>query len=356
MKDDEAAESGQGCELQLGPTRCRVFHLHPLQRCNLSCLHCYSDSSPQADAQLDREQALAAIRMAAQWGYGALSVSGGEPLLYPWLGDCLRQARELGMGTAIVSNGWLIDEAHAELLAALRLADTVALSVDGLSASHDSMRGRPRAFARVQQAMLRLAGMGIPFAVNCGVSSGNAGELDELAARVHECGACALQLHPIEASGRAARELAGELLTADEAEAFFVLAHLLAAEYEGRMGVHADVVHRDWVVERPGLVYGGDDDPRQWPQRAPAELLGVLVATPQGQLLPVCFGFAPPYALGWLGEEADALWRRYLDGGYARLRRLGRQLHAQLLRPDCTLPDVFNPSDLLARSSLQPLQ
>lgn len=348
--------SAAACPARLGPTSCRVFHLHPLQRCNLACLHCYSDSSPQATAQLSREQALQAIRLAAHWGYGALSVSGGEPLLYPWLADCLRQARELGMSTAVVSNGWLID--RGEALQTLALADTVAVSVDGLSASHDALRGQPRAFGRVRAAMQRLCERQIPFAVSCGVTRSNVAELDALAAQVLEAGACALQLHPVELSGRAARELGSELLTADESEAFFVLAHLLAVEFEGRLAVRADVVHRDWVLAEPGLIYAGEDGPAQWVERTPAELLGVLVMTPQGELQPVCYGFAEPYAIGRPEGDVQALWAGYLQGGYARLRRLGRQLHQQLQldAEGAVLPTVFNPSDLLARSSHAPLQ
>ncbi len=348
--------SAAACPVRLGPTACRVFHLHPLQRCNLACLHCYSESSPQASAQLTREQALAAIRLAAQWGYGALSVSGGEPLLYPWLADCLQLARELGMSTAVVSNGWLID--RGEALQTLALADTVAVSVDGLAEAHDALRGQPRAFGRVRVAMQRLREQGIPFAVSCGVTRGNVAELDALAAQVAQAGASTLQLHPVELSGRAARELGGELLTPDESEAFFVLAHLLAAEFEGRLAVRADVVHRDWVLAEPGLIYAGEDGPEDWAGRTPAELLGVLVMTPQGELLPVCYGFAAPYAIGRPEGDAQALWSAYLADGYARLRRLGAHLHRQLQRDEAAaqetplLPTVFNPSDLLARSSL----
>jgi MoaA/NifB/PqqE/SkfB family radical SAM enzyme len=334
-----------------GPTSRSIFHLHANLVCNLACRHCYSQSSPSATALLSRAEALRAVQLASDWGYEILSISGGEPLLYPWLRDVLELARSLGMVISIISNGLLIE--RPGMLETLALADAVAVSVDGLAASHDAMRDRPRTFEKAKAGMAALASHNIPFAISCGVSSENLAELDELAFQVHQLGAAGLQLHPIELTGRAAANLADLVLDDEQASALYILTTLLAAEYAGRMNIRADVLHRLTVIDHPGLLYAHDDDPETWSKQKPAQLLGVLVLDPNGLLVPICYGFAAPFAIGNLRQdETDNLWARYIQqGGYARLRQLGKTAHTALVNGEG--PDVFNPSDLLARLALQ---
>lgn len=331
-----------------GPTSQTIFHVHPLQRCNLACLHCYSDSSPAATAMLSLSQLRSAVHWAADCGYKVLSVSGGEPLLYPQLSQLLQLGRECGMATAVVTNGLLLERAGA--LEALRRADTVAVSVDGLSNTHDQMRGRPRAFHQVLAALGRLRGEGIAFAINCGVTPSNLGELDELAAAVLAAGASALQLHPVEASGRANSETADLVLDDEAATAFYVLAHLLKVEYAGRLTIAVDALHRETLLAQPHMLYGRPAPVLKGKQDL-ADNVGVLVLDPFGNLMPIAYGFAKPLWLGNLEDDLGPLCRRYLaEGGEVhKLYALGQRTSDKIARG--LGPDVFNPSDVLARAS-----
>ena len=60
----------------------RIIHLHPTRLCNLACLHCYSESSPQLKTTLDPDLLIDALAVLRAEGYAAISLSGGEPLLY----------------------------------------------------------------------------------------------------------------------------------------------------------------------------------------------------------------------------------------------------------------------------------
>lgn len=332
----------------VGPTSRSIFHLHPLLRCNLACAHCYSESSPQAQGFLTRDQALAAIRQAASWGYSSVSISGGEPLLYPWLGELLSCARHLGLTTGLVSNGLLINRPGA--IEALRSADFVALSVDGMSANHNAMRGQPRAFAKVLTAMARLADAAIPFGISCGIGPGNVGEIDDIAAATCAAGAALLQLHPVEPSGRAAHDADRFVLADEAATSFYLLAHLVALEYAGRMVVRSDVVHREVAIAHPHMLYAHADDPRAWAKALPAQLVGVLVMDPHGNLMPVTYGFPAHLQIGnCLREGYERVWDRYVTQRYAQLRELGRSVYDDILAGRG--PDVFNPSALLARQA-----
>ncbi|MEO0359589.1 MAG: radical SAM protein, partial [Pseudomonadota bacterium] len=86
----------------------RTVHLHPLARCNLACRHCYSASSPQGTAMLSMEVLAPALAALRAEGYDALSLSGGEPMLYPDLAALLDRARGLGFRLAAITNGYRI--------------------------------------------------------------------------------------------------------------------------------------------------------------------------------------------------------------------------------------------------------
>lgn len=332
-----------------GPTGAAVFHLHPLRRCNLECGHCYSNSSPQATDCLSLEQVSAAVRQAAVWGYERLAISGGEPLLYPWLDEVVSLGADLGMKTALITNGLLVSQ--RQNMDILRRIDTVAVSIDGLSASHDAMRQRPRAFASVLRALDMLRSAGIDFSIICGVSNDNLDETEELAALACQAGAQALQLHPIAAAGRARHNLTHALLGDEDATLLYVSGQLLGAEYAGRMGVHTDLVHRQTVAAHPAIIYACDHAPD--PGNAlPADLLGVLVLEPDGVVNPVCFGFSPFYSLGNILQQPLAgMWQPWLQSGYQRLGNLGHHLLAEI-KQDAG-PAVFNPSDIMCRASYQ---
>jgi len=96
---------------------------------------------------------LAALR---QRGSYYITFTGGEPLLYPHLLDAVARARELGLGTILVTNGALLT---APLLKELRQAGLACLiiSLDAASpAAHDWNRGLPGLTRRIQ-ALLPLA-------------------------------------------------------------------------------------------------------------------------------------------------------------------------------------------------------
>jgi MoaA/NifB/PqqE/SkfB family radical SAM enzyme len=333
--------------LAAGPTATPTLHLHPLRRCNLACRHCYSHSSPESADALSRPEALAAIRQASAWGYTRLAVSGGEPLLYPWLGDCLSLAADLGMETALITNGLLL--ARGDNLAILKQVGTVSVSIDGLDESHNALRGRPRAFSGAVEGLAMLADAGIRFGIVCGVSAANLDEVEEVAATVHRAGASTLQLHPIAQAGRARDLMPDASLSADESTLLYVAASLMAEHYAGRLQVHTDLLHQRHVLHHPSAIYARRPDEARW-DTSPAQLLGVLVVEPDGAVNPVSYGFARSFGLGNLrAAPMEQLWRRWLEDGYGKLLGLGRALMDELQQG--RLPVVFNPSDMLRARS-----
>ena len=115
----------------------RVVHVHPTRRCNMACLHCYSESGPRQRAALDPFVLCDALQLLRAEGYEEVSLSGGEPLVYADLRAVVERSRALGFRVTMVSNGLLVSDRTAELLS---LLDGIAISFDGLAVSHNAMR------------------------------------------------------------------------------------------------------------------------------------------------------------------------------------------------------------------------
>src|SRR5215471_3640909 len=215
----------------------RVLHLHPTRRCNLECLHCYSESGPGERETIAADLAASAVASAARLGYTMLSVSGGEPLMYAGLWRVLDEAARAGMIRAVVTNGVNLTPSIAGRLR--DAVDVVAVSLDGRPDRHNRLRNHPAAFARLEQGLAALRARDVRFKLLCSVGPDSLADLTWAAAYAVEQGAAALQIHPIEPAGRAA------WLEADEAPDETALKAYLVAErlrqiWNGRLQVDVD--------------------------------------------------------------------------------------------------------------------
>jgi Fe-coproporphyrin III synthase len=118
------------------------------RRCNLRCVHCYSDSSSRLfPGELNTEECMRVIEDLAAFGVPALLLSGGEPLIHRSFYEIAERARELKLRLTLSTNGTLIDSAVAARLREIGFA-YVGISLDGIGPTHDKFRGRIGAFNR----------------------------------------------------------------------------------------------------------------------------------------------------------------------------------------------------------------
>ena len=202
----------------------RFLQVHPTRRCNLSCLHCYSSSGPDRREELPLAMLRGALDDAAAAGYDVASISGGEPTLYPGLAQLLEHARELGMRTTVTTNGMLLEGRRLDDLGGR--ADVLAISLDGVPASHDRMRGRAGAFAAMASRLEGVRAAGITFGFIFTLTQHNLDELGWVAQFALEQGASLLQIHPLEEVGRAFDRLVDRAPTLEAAFAAIATARL----------------------------------------------------------------------------------------------------------------------------------
>ena len=85
-------------------------------KCNLSCVHCLSDSGKKREGELDTDQCRQVIDQLSANKVFQFNIGGGEPFMRPDFLDLMDYAHEKGMVTCISTNGTLIDEETSKRL------------------------------------------------------------------------------------------------------------------------------------------------------------------------------------------------------------------------------------------------
>lgn len=309
----------------MGPTgRSRVLQIHPTRLCNLRCLHCYSSSGPEERGGLDAALLRDALAAAAAQGYDVAGFSGGEPTLYRHLPEVLEHARRYGMSTTVTSNGMLLDERRLDSLRGR--VDLLAISLDGVPASHNRMRAHPQAFETMESRLEGVRLSGIPFGFIFTLTQHNLHELEWVAAFALTQGARLLQIHPLEEAGRARERLEGSRPDGVESSVAFLLATQLQEALGDKLLIQLDLISRHHVRDSPGCFFAGgepEDGSGEGAERPLSELVAPLVIESDGTVVPLEHGFSRHFALGNLHQaglaELAADWQRHR---YPEFRRL----------------------------------
>jgi MoaA/NifB/PqqE/SkfB family radical SAM enzyme len=136
--------------------------LYSNYHCNLACSYCLTESSPRSDRRaLTAEQMSEVARQAAELGFTALGVTGGEPMLLPWLPDTIAAMAD-HLPVVVLTNGTLFVGDRIERAMPLARPDVaVQISLDShLSDVNDMARG-PDNFDKVVEAVPRLVERGV---------------------------------------------------------------------------------------------------------------------------------------------------------------------------------------------------
>jgi MoaA/NifB/PqqE/SkfB family radical SAM enzyme len=317
-----------------GPTcEYRVVQIHPLLRCNLRCLHCYSTSSPEAEQSLPLARLTAALEILRQEGFNAVGISGGEPLLYPDLPALLQHIRGLGMTATVTTNGMLLNEKRTEFL---QQADLVAISLDGMPESHNRVRNNPRAFESMAAGVEHLRRAGIPFGFIFTLTFHNLHEIDWVAEYAVTKGASLLQIHPLEEVGRATTQFHGGAPDGLELARGFIEVARLRLQYGDRITLQYDVADGEILRANPERGYAvaspaacGISDPAN---ARLADLIAPIIIEADGAIVPIQYNFSRAFQIGDI--YADCLSSQlagWKQDSYSKFLALCRDVHSRLL-------------------------
>ncbi len=232
------------------------LYIHLTKRCNLTCPHCYLDSSKHAD--LPTSLVLRIIDELRDSGGSSVTLSGGEPFLHPDIKDILRYAASKAR-VQLLSNGILIDKNWASFLAE-EVDPDIQLSLDGSRAEiHDRIRGRG-SFARTLRAveLLQEAGLSRQITLAATIMKSNLEDLPEIIRLAQTLGVSQVRFLPLRRVGRADHHwrAIGELKV-EEYEQFFDYAAGWRGENGPALAVSCGL--SGFMLEIPAACGGGEN-------------------------------------------------------------------------------------------------
>jgi MoaA/NifB/PqqE/SkfB family radical SAM enzyme len=123
------------------------------ERCNARCVHCDIWTNRGQESSPSLEQWQAALTDLRAWlGPVHVVLTGGEALLRPFTLDLVEHGVRLGLFMEVLTHGYWGDQERIERLA--RAGPwRVTLSLDGIGATHDRIRGREGFFERTANSI-----------------------------------------------------------------------------------------------------------------------------------------------------------------------------------------------------------
>jgi 12,18-didecarboxysiroheme deacetylase len=166
--------------LQFSADKKPVVVWNSTRRCNLGCVHCYSNSADRNyEGELSTGQAKALIEDLAAFGVPVILFSGGEPLLRHDLFELAPFATKLGVRAVISTNGTLISMETAERLRDIGLS-YVGVSLDGMRGTNDRFRGRAGAFDEALAGIRNCRKAGIKVGLRFTINKRNAADVADI--------------------------------------------------------------------------------------------------------------------------------------------------------------------------------
>ncbi len=171
--------------------------------CDQACSHCGPRAGRARPHELDTEECLRLVAELAEAGVGEVALIGGEAYLRPDFVLVIRAIREHGMSCILTTGGYgmTAERAVAMVEAGIR---SVSVSIDGLAAAHDRLRGRPRSFERALGTLRLCREAGAKVAVNTQINALTWRDLPELLELLAPEGIHGWQLQTTVAHGNAA--------------------------------------------------------------------------------------------------------------------------------------------------------
>lgn len=158
------------------------------QTCNLRCHFCYfqnrikaADHPDHPFMHLDKAQTICST-LRGHYDNVAIDIQGGEPTIYPAIGELVAHCRDIGLLPTLITNALVLeDRARCRDLAQAGVRDLL-VSVHGLGEDYDRAVGRPGAHVRQRKALDNLVAEGIPMRFNCVLASSVLPHLSAIAA------------------------------------------------------------------------------------------------------------------------------------------------------------------------------
>ena len=274
------------------------------RRCNLRCVHCYSQSRDQDyPNELSHEEGLRLLTDLGDFGAPVVLFSGGEPLLRPDIFELIQHATSRKMRAVVSTNGTLITTDIAARLKDAGLS-YVGISLDGLEATNDRFRGVKGAFKLALQGVKNCLQTGVKVGLRFTMTRHNYGDVGGILDLIEQEGIPRVCFYHLVYAGRATKLVTEARMSHEETRRTvdLILARTKAFHEQGKK---VEVLTVDNHTDGP-YVY------QRLLQEDPARAANVL------QLLRMNGGNSTGIGIGcvsWDGSvHPDQFWRHYTCG------------------------------------------
>ena len=172
-------------------------------KCNLACSHCGSRAGAARTNELSTEEALLLVRQLAEVGIKEVTLIGGEAFMRPdWL-TIASAIANAGMRCTMTTGGFGISREMAQRMKEAGIA-LVSISVDGLEATHDRLRGKKGSWQSAFTTMSHFREVDLPFGCNTQINRLSAPEFPLIYESIRSAGVGAWQIQLTVPMGNAA--------------------------------------------------------------------------------------------------------------------------------------------------------
>jgi len=159
--------------------------------CDLACSYCYAPKTP---GSLDADRLAGWLRELDENGCFGVGFGGGEPTLHRrFMEICRETAATTNLDVTFTTHAHRITPMHRDRLKGS--VHFVRVSMDGVGATYEALRGRPFAALRSRLEIVREMA---PFGINFVINSRTFADLDGAIDLARECGASEFLLLPEE--------------------------------------------------------------------------------------------------------------------------------------------------------------
>lgn len=219
--------------------------------CNLSCIHCYTDSEEKAyTGELTTEEGKKLLADLKDFSVPAVLFSGGEPLMRADLFELAAEAKRLGLRMTLSTNGTLITEEIA-----LKIKENgftyVGISLDGIGEINDRFRGKPGAFKRATRGFENCVKVGQRVGLRLTLTRHNYENLHQIFDFIEATNIERACFYHLVYSGRGASISDEDLTHQETREALDII--IERTEDFHKRGLHKDILTVDNHVDGPYL-------------------------------------------------------------------------------------------------------
>lgn len=152
---------------------CLAVGLAVTNRCNLRCSYC--NIFALEEEELTLEQLCKIIQQLAEAGCVRLNLTGGEPLLRADIKKIIEECKQGNISTTLTTNAVLL----GEKIALLKDLDLLVISLDGIGAVNDQLRGTGT-FEKIQAGIKAAKEQGLSIMLATVIAKTNKDQLAEL--------------------------------------------------------------------------------------------------------------------------------------------------------------------------------